>query len=205
LTQDSSKNATFGGMYSNFLDLLRRIPAPTRKHYPINEEAVIPPEIIEDIQRLTSSPSINGTVTAPQLLQDPITFFAGSAGHRDACDIGLYRLHAPALRGTVAQAYSLLASLVAKLGWDQLLAIRSSTFVMEDEYKEVKKKVVGTSSSLAKSANGETAEEPVVQSKPWSSNSQLTVSMFDNKRLCERWLDTMFMVLYEVSSLSKCL
>lgn len=50
-------------------------------------------------------------------------------------DIALLRLPAPNLRGTFAKAYSLLTLLVSKIGWDELLKIRSSVFVMEEEYR----------------------------------------------------------------------
>ena len=41
--------------------------------------------------------------------------------------------------------------------------------------------------------------------QPWHGSSQLTVSMFENKRLCERWLDNLFMVLYEVLTCARWL
>jgi len=45
------------------------------------------------------------------------------------------RLPAPGLRGTWARAYALLARLVSKIGWDELLKTRSLVFVMEEEYR----------------------------------------------------------------------
>jgi hypothetical protein len=50
-------------------------------------------------------------------------------------DPALLRLPAPALRGTFARAYSLLAKLVSHVGWDELLKTRSTVFVMEEEYR----------------------------------------------------------------------
>jgi hypothetical protein len=47
----------------------------------------------------------------------------------------LLRLPAPGLRGTFAKAYALLALLVSKIGWDELLKTRSVVFVMEEEYR----------------------------------------------------------------------
>jgi hypothetical protein len=47
----------------------------------------------------------------------------------------LLRLPAPGLRGTWARAYALLARLVSKIGWDELLKTRSVVFVMEEEYR----------------------------------------------------------------------
>lgn len=53
-------------------------------------------------------------------------------------DPALLRLPAPALRGTFARAYSLLAKLVSQIGWDELLKTRSTVFVMEEEYRQQK-------------------------------------------------------------------
>jgi len=50
-------------------------------------------------------------------------------------DVALLRLPAPGLRGTFAKAYALLALLVSKIGWDELLKTRSVVFVMEEEYR----------------------------------------------------------------------
>ncbi|KAF9788356.1 chaps-domain-containing protein [Thelephora terrestris] len=53
----------------------------------------------------------------------------------DQADPALLRLPAPGLRGTWARAYALLARLVSKIGWDELLKTRSLVFVMEEEYR----------------------------------------------------------------------
>lgn len=41
-------------------------------------------------------------------------------------------------KGTFKHAYSILTEMTAKIGWDQLLKIRSNVFVMEDEYRSEK-------------------------------------------------------------------
>jgi hypothetical protein len=41
-------------------------------------------------------------------------------------------------RGTFKHAYSILTEMTAKIGWDQLLKIRSNVFVMEEEYRSEK-------------------------------------------------------------------
>lgn len=51
-------------------------------------------------------------------------------------DQSLLGLRAAAYRGTFKQAYSILTEMTKKIGWDQLLKIRSNVFVMEDEYRE---------------------------------------------------------------------
>lgn len=47
----------------------------------------------------------------------------------------LLNLRAASYRGTFKKAYSILTEMTAKIGWDQLLKIRSNVFVMEDEYR----------------------------------------------------------------------
>lgn len=47
----------------------------------------------------------------------------------------LRKLHAAGYKGTFLKAYSLLTEITAKIGWDQLLRIRSQVFVMEEEYR----------------------------------------------------------------------
>ena len=65
----------------------------------------------------------------------------------------LRRLHAANYKGTFLKAYSLLTEITAKIGWDQLLKIRSQVFVMEEEYRTEKQ---GTSSQLDSTANAST-------------------------------------------------
>lgn len=50
----------------------------------------------------------------------------------------LRKLHAAGYKGTFLKAYSLLTEITAKIGWDQLLKIRSYVFVMEEEYRSEK-------------------------------------------------------------------
>lgn len=58
------------------------------------------------------------------------------ARYSEQIDQSLLNLRAAAYRGTFKQAYSILTEMTAKIGWDQLLKIRSNVFVMEDEYRE---------------------------------------------------------------------
>ena len=50
----------------------------------------------------------------------------------------LRKLNAAGYKGTFLKAYSLLTDITAKIGWDQLLRIRSQVFVMEEEYRSEK-------------------------------------------------------------------
>ncbi|KAI1747421.1 chaps-domain-containing protein [Xylaria castorea] len=161
-------------------------------------------------------------------------------------DQNLLNLRAASYRGTFKLAYNILTEMTAKIGWDQLLKIRSSVFVMEDEYRtdrqddasqappakrnpstdglrgspepstngdreteneEDKKETENDSNSQAlTNGNGdETVEKPTHTIDPGevkadgdtTATTDEHLSRLNNKRLCERWLDSLFMVLYE--------
>ncbi|TVY93992.1 Uncharacterized protein LAWI1_G001021 [Lachnellula willkommii] len=184
----------------------------------------------------------------------------------------LLTLRAAGYKGTFKHAYSILTEMTAKIGWDQLLKIRSNVFVMEEEYRSEKQPPVGQQGDITKrnpstdvlrgspgppvngddhtddgksvndekSTNGdstaptliaengvrgsvadESVEKPPHTVTPeevkggnedvgiesYSANASTNISKseateeqlsrFNNKRLCERWLDSLFMVLYE--------
>jgi tetratricopeptide (TPR) repeat protein len=165
----------------------------------------------------------------------------------------LRKLHAAGFKGTFLKAYMLLTEVTKKIGWDQLLKIRSQVFVMEEEYRNEKQtaphgqttsrnasvtalrspsptpKTNGeahgtveetTSDAEDDASNGEPSssalaptlekpshtvasevvkagsEDPHPPATPSNPNQQ-NYTHFHNKRLCERWLDNLFMVLYE--------
>jgi tetratricopeptide (TPR) repeat protein len=170
----------------------------------------------------------------------------------------LRKLHASSFKGTFLKAYMLLTEITTKIGWDQLLKIRSQVFVMEEEYRNEKQNISQSVHSrnpsvtalrspsteapphtnghdedqdtqkLAEDSDGqmeivtensEAVEEPAASVTSESTkvtpednaSSENTVPPKDkakdeetdsyprlrNKRLCERWLDNLFMVLYE--------
>ena len=160
----------------------------------------------------------------------------------------LRKLVAANFKGTFEKAYALLTEITKRIGWDQLLKIRSQVFVMEEEYRSERQGVSransthgvnGTSSPARISEDGAsqnasttalngdappvakpshtvtTTTEPVSSpSNPTSPNPEASItnespttrtvdpnhtaySSFRHKRLCERWLDNLFMVLYE--------
>ncbi|EAT84489.2 hypothetical protein SNOG_08213 [Parastagonospora nodorum SN15] len=170
----------------------------------------------------------------------------------------LRKLHAAGFKGTFLKAYVLLTEITKKIGWDQLLKIRSQVFVMEEEYRHEKTGQQPHSRSASTTAlhspspgagaqpngtsHGEAEERPSTEQPstdgesstpttvaaaeesiekpshtvaaevvkagsedphplPSTSNttdpSQPNYTHFQNKRLCERWLDNLFMVLYE--------
>ena len=189
--------------------------------------------------------------------------------YSEQVDPSLLTLRAAGYRGTFREAYNILTEMTAKLGWDQLLRIRSNVFVMEDEYRNerdtgpgrrnasmdglrgsprasaegegedkgeekseepkengngVEKPVNGETESPEKPSNTIHPKEPHpdienvsripnspqlnplsllsrhIRLTPTSQNAQdpeNPLSKLNNKRLCERWLDSLFMVLYE--------
>lgn len=171
---------------------------------------------------------------------------AGPMHDDDAVHPTLRRLSAANYRGTFYKAYMLLTEITKKIGWDQLLKIRSQVFVMEEEYRHEKQAVGSTSRNAStvalrgtdtpqpngngdanEDAEAEDAEDSQPNGEPSSSASldpdvskpstSITVrsgsdtpqpqppadpshiqyTQFQHKRLCERWLDNLFMVLYE--------
>ncbi|OCK96249.1 chaps-domain-containing protein [Cenococcum geophilum 1.58] len=154
----------------------------------------------------------------------------------------LRKLHAAGFKGTFLKAYILLTEITKKIGWDQLLRIRSQVFVMEEEYRHEKQTIshqpgsrnasttalrspspktnghgeVELNSPSSDTPNGEPSSSEVddrhsiekpghtVASEVVKAGSDepdqlhsATYTQFQNKRLCERWLDNLFMVLYE--------
>ncbi|KAL2176920.1 Chs5p-Arf1p-binding proteins-domain-containing protein [Thermothelomyces heterothallicus CBS 202.75] len=171
--------------------------------------------------------------------------------YSEQVDPSLLNLRAAAYKGTFKHAYNILTEMTAKIGWDQLLKIRSNVFVMEDEYREKQestsypknrnastdalrgtpdptangdasdaadegekeangngeeKEGEGGSATQTLSPNGraEDIERPSSAMDPDEvkkgdecSPKDDHFSRLNNKRLCERWLDSLFMVLYE--------
>lgn len=116
-------------------------------------------------------------------------------------DVALLRLPAPALRGTFASAYKILTKLVGKIGWDELLKCRSEVFVMEEEYRSQHPKEE-TPATAPESNESTTRPDPIGSKDDQGASGKQKQEpghwmSFTEKRLCERWLDNLFMVLYE--------
>jgi Chs5-Arf1p-binding protein BUD7/BCH1 len=204
---------------------------------------------------------------APETMCDEIDD-AGAAPDTEMVHPTLRRLAAGNYKGTFHKAYILLTEITKKIGWDQLLKIRSQVFVMEEEYRQEKHTTHPSASRNASTTalrgtdtpqpngHGEPssvededddeeeddldpsvtdsedlqgpngtgtngAEEPSIASshldpdvskpshsvtvrsdsgtpQPTSADpAHQTYTQFQHKRLCERWLDNLFMVLYE--------
>jgi tetratricopeptide (TPR) repeat protein len=187
---------------------------------------------------------------SPETMCDEIDD-AGPTPEGDMVHPTLRRLAAGNYKGTFHKAYVLLTEITKKIGWDQLLKIRSQVFVMEEEYRNEKQ--IGGPAASSKNAstsalrgsdtpqsNGHGEAEEIISpitaeastkadGEPTLADSHLnsdvskpsqsvtvhpgtetpqpqpppadpahqTYTQFQHKRLCERWLDNLFMVLYE--------
>ena len=65
----------------------------------------------------------------------------------------LLNLRAAQYKGTFKHAYSILTEMTAKIGWDQLLRIRSNVFVMEEEYRSERQPSSGEPSKRSASTD----------------------------------------------------
>lgn len=121
------------------------------------------------------------------------------------------------MHGTFAKAYSLLTRLANALGWDELLRCRSQVFVMEEEYRLHKAQADHRKSMSTEELSHKLKTEALIEPDLGSEKYKLSEASvekptqaaddeqqeqevsfsFGNKRLCERWLDNLFMVLYE--------
>lgn len=147
---------------------------------------------------------------------------AKETDQHNVADPELLNLQAPALQSTFTTAYGLLVDIISNIGWDALLQYRSSVFIMEEEYpKDSKPRARRRGSSESKNTlepGLQTSQNS--QTNPHDSSARLkepqtTQSSSDStavsytpadkqcldtpksKRLCERWLDNLIMVLYE--------
>ncbi|SCU82336.1 LANO_0B05864g1_1 [Lachancea nothofagi CBS 11611] len=88
-----------------------------------------------------------------------------------ALNSSLLNLPAATLKANSRTRYKYLTEIALKTGWEALLKYRSKLFVMEEEY--------------------------LVSATPPAESDSGSQDTIRSKRLCERWLDSLFMVLYE--------
>lgn len=128
-------------------------------------------------------------------------------------DPQLYSMPASNLRSCFALAYDLLTEIVKVIGWERLLAHRANVFVMEEEYikslkghseskeySELNSKKKSSSSNVSKIPNSEKTSLTVTPKaflKEKKFDDKNFQNKFENKRLCDRWLDNLFILLYE--------
>lgn len=141
-------------------------------------------------------------------------------------DAQLVNLPAANLKSTFAKAYDLLTEIVVKTGWESLLKYRAKVFVMEEEYRKDRNNTNGHARKNSKAVNSDN-ELPVPGPVNDTTDASSTIGIkspsrdnasaksatagnlegeedaenldneFKKKRLCERWLDNLFMLLYE--------
>lgn len=85
--------------------------------------------------------------------------------YSEQVDPTLLNLRAASYRGTFKQAYNILTEMTAKIGWDQLLKIRSNVFVMEDEYRIEKQEAAQPGYSAKRNASTDAIREPSPRSR----------------------------------------
>lgn len=111
--------------------------------------------------------------------------------HHDA-DPALANLAASNLKSVFQLAYKLLSEIVQITGWENLLKYRSKIFVMEEEYQVSTDEVDKTAGPVK---NIPPTSQPSLQNGDRITNN--SKHSLRSKRLCERWLDNLFMLLYE--------
>ncbi|CCE63959.1 hypothetical protein TPHA_0G01220 [Tetrapisispora phaffii CBS 4417] len=119
--------------------------------------------------------------------------------HKSA-DPVLVRLAASNLKSTFQLVYKLLTEIVKITDWESLLKYRSNIFVMEEEYQ------TSAENTDTENSNAENGVENGLDAgtdssvKVMLSTTDLNPSQnssLRSKRLCERWLDNLFMLLYD--------
>lgn len=108
----------------------------------------------------------------------------------------LERLKGQRLRGAVGVAYQVLVELEKAIGWDELLRLRSQIFIMEEEYRQQQQKSPMVSEGTMSGGKLDDSMEqiPLNEDGPGTTGAGQVVH---GKRMCEKWLDSLFMILFE--------
>jgi tetratricopeptide (TPR) repeat protein len=88
----------------------------------------------------------------------------------EAVDPALKRVNTNLMKGTHKMAYDTLILMINKIGWEQLLKFRAEVFIMDEEYKSISTVTL---------------------------HSQAKLPDIKTKRQCERWLDDLFLIIYD--------
>ena len=139
----------------------------------------------------------------PVLISLPGT---GGLSGPDSHQSVLEKLKAPGLKGTFKEAYELLIEIYKAIGWDDLLEFRSKVFIMERE-------LLGNTESLPVLEMGVHSVSVIDDDPKGPLNRDLKsplnepvhlLSLPDTnflsktgKKLCERWLDNLILILFE--------
>ena len=125
----------------------------------------------------------------------------------------LEKLKAPGLKGTFRAAYELLIEIYRAVGWDALLEFRSKVFIMERELlcesaeinidlnekdnMDVQNDIVQTDASESPSLHNPPIKSPLNEPVQLLSLPDTNFLSQTGKKLCERWLDNLILILFE--------
>ncbi|CEP62373.1 exomer complex subunit LALA0_S05e04192g [Lachancea lanzarotensis] len=119
------------------------------------------------------SPNLHLPLPIDVILEDVTSLSSADvANEHKALSSSLLNLPAATLKANAKTRYKYLTEIALKTGWEALLKYRSKLFVMEEEYQ-------------------------VTSTPPPDAETNGSCDLIRGKRLCERWLDSLFMVLYE--------
>lgn len=114
----------------------------------------------------------------------------------------LEKLKSQNLRGTFKRAYELLVEIYQTLGWDGLLECRSKVFVMEKEYLtegdiRVTSEDDGNSKTTVEVISESQLKSPLNEPLSFPPLPSPHFLRSTGKKLCERWLDNLILILFE--------
>ena len=118
------------------------------------------------------------------LLPDTMLDELDESADRDETDVvhpNLRKLNAASYKGTFLKAYSILTDITTRIGWDQLLRIRSQVFVMEEEYRSEKAPGSKSQEHVGDKSSSTTALH-AASPKPNGDNASVTENESDDQR-----------------------
>lgn len=111
----------------------------------------------------------------------------------------LERLAGNRLQGADLEVYRLLVRIYRQCGWDELLGVRSQVFLMEEEFI-----IPSHPCPAAKQAKCfdekeafDFSKSPILAPSPSLPANQAINLANTEKKVCERWFDRLFSVLFE--------
>lgn len=146
----------------------------------LNSCPLIPSPHVDQHIRMPTPKRVHSPMPHDGIIDEVWEATAGTK--EDQADASLLGLPASKLRGSTARAYKLLADIFGKIGWTELMKVRGEIFLMETEASEAKAEADEDSSTRSVASSGK---------RPPNRRS------IRSKRLCERRIDNLFMVLYE--------
>lgn len=153
---------------------VQRLPAGKKVHCPLPNDGVL-----AEAWQTTADKS--NPVTAQAMSIDP----------------ALARLPGSQLRGSTERAYSLLATINAKIGWNELMRLRGEVFWMEAESQSGHDSAENLRESCPEKESNPGQESGQGDGVSERADSKPARRTLRSKRLCERRIDRLFLVLFE--------